>query len=38
MSFFKPRCWKFMAKYLKKFDSYGSSQLQRTTLPRSWSL
>ncbi len=37
MSFFRPRWLKFMAKYLKKLDSYGSSQLQKTTLPANWS-
>ncbi len=37
MSRFRPRWLKFMAKYLKKFDSYGSSQLQNTTLPWNWS-
>lgn len=35
---FKPRWLKFNAKYLKKFDSNGSSQLQSTTLSLKWSL
>ena len=33
MSFFNPSLLKFKAKYLKKFDSNGSSQLQNTVLP-----
>ena len=32
MSFLSLSLLKFNAKYLKKFDSYGSSQLQKTTL------
>ncbi len=31
-NFFKPKKLKFIAKYLKKLDSYGSSQLQRIIL------